>query len=131
MLTHIPVWHIPCQWENIGRVLRKAVELDPRRDMWTVFDQAMSCELDFWRVGGALDGYLVTQTMRPVLWVIYVAGRGGSMADKRRLMAEIEDHARRIGCDTVKFEGRDWRRVVPEYSAQASDDGRWHFYKRL
>ncbi len=133
MLEAIPAWHIPHEWATIGPTLARAIERDPLRDVWAVLDQAMSCDLDFWRVGGSLAGYLVTQvTAKPrTFWIIYVAGRGGSIDEKRELMTTIEDEARKERCREIKFEGRDWRFVFPDYSATQSADGRWHFRKVL
>ncbi len=128
-MQQISAWHVPQRWATIGPALAKAIERDPQRDVWTVLDQAMSADLDFWQV--ANDGYLVTQQTGRTFWVIYVAGRGGSIAHKRELMEQIEQTAKAAGCSSVKFEGRDWRKVFPDYSATKAADGRWHFVKRF
>ena len=131
MLEAIPAWHVPNEWATIGPTLAKAIERDPCRDAWAVLDQAMSGDLDFWRVGGSLAGYLVTQTIGKTFWVIYVAGHGGSINEKRELMTTVEQQARKAQCSEVKFEGRDWRKVFPDYSARQTPDGRWHFRKSI
>lgn len=133
MLEQIPAWHIPDEWATIGPALAPAIARDPQRDAWTVLDQAISCDLDFWRVGGALAGWMVTQvTPAPrTFWVIYVAGRGGSIDDKRDLMQLVEMKARERRCSVVRFEGRDWRKAFPDYTAIRGKDGRYHFRKAL
>lgn len=137
MLESIPASRLPHEWETIGPSLARAIALDPKRDGMHVLMQGMAGELQFWRVGGSLAGFVVTQvcrvpgSLKRALWVIYVAGRGGSLHDKRELMAIIEGEARKARCSVVKFEGRDWRKVFPNYSASQTADGRWHFSKQV
>lgn len=137
MLQSIPAARLPHEWETIGPALSRCIDLDPERDAAHVFVQGVAGELQFWRVAGSLAGFLVTQVCREpgslkrALWVIYVAGQGGSIKDKRELMDIIELHAIKARCGEVRFEGRDWRKVFPDYSASQSADGRWHFRKRL
>jgi len=101
------------------------------RDTWTVLDQAVRGGLDFWRLTGATRGWVVTQKDKRTLWVIYAAGQGGSLNDKRDLMALIEAKARDLKCNELRFEGRDWRKVFPDFSAHQTPDKRWHFRKAL
>jgi hypothetical protein len=135
MLTHIPASDVPSEWATIGPALSKAIALDPERDGWRVLDMAVTGNLDFWRIGGSLAGWMVTQVHRErlkrALWVIYVAGRGGSIDEKRELMRLVERQAKESRCSEVRFEGRDWRKVFPDYSASQTPDGRWHFRKRV
>lgn len=137
MMQSIPASHLPYEWETIGPALSRAIELDPERDAMHVLGQGLAGELQFWRVAGSLAGFLVTQVCRVpdstkrALWVIYVAGQGGSIRQKRELMALVEAQAHVARCSEVRFEGRDWRRVFPDYSARQSADGRWHFRKGI
>jgi hypothetical protein len=137
VLEPIPAARLPHEWETIGATLGPAIHLDPKRTWFDALGQGLRGELQFWRVGGSLSGFLVTQvcrvpdTLRRALWVIYVAGHGGSIADKRALMETIEHQARTSRCNTVAFEGRDWRRVFPDYAAYQTADGRWHFRKAV
>lgn len=137
MLESIPAARLPYEWETIGPTLARAIALDPERDAMHVLGQGLAGELQFWRVGGSLAGFLVTQvcrvpgSLKRALWVIYVAGMGGSIRDKRELMELVELQALKQRCGEVRFEGRDWRFVFPDYSANRSADGRWHFRKRL
>lgn len=133
-LTALPPSRIPHEWEAIRGALKRAIERDPGRKWFDVLAQALSGALTFWRVPG---GYLATQmtrepgTMRRAWWVIYAGGFGGSLADKRALMGEIEAEASRHRCTEVRFEGRDWRKVFPDYQARKGADGRWNFRKAL
>lgn len=131
MLTQIPAWHVPDNWSAISAALAPAIARDPQRDAWTVLDQAVSCDLDFWEVEAPLAGFVVTQKDKRTFWVIYAGGQGGSFAEKRALMREIEQTAKAANCTEVKFEGRDWRKVFPDYEASKSADGRFHYRKRL
>lgn len=136
MLQAIPASRLPHEWETIGPALSRAIELDPKRDAMHVLEQGLAGELQFWRVGGPARGFMVTQvcreeTFRKALWVIYAQGMGGSLTDKRELMALIEDEARKARCSAVRFEGRNWRKVFPDYSAVQSADGRWNFRKGI
>jgi len=131
MLQPFPAWHVPDEWAAIEATLRPAIERDPQRDSWRVLDQAMSCDLDFWRIDGQLTGWAVTQTLRPVFWVIYVGGCGGSIQQARDDMRLLEDEARKARCSIVKFRGRDWRRVFPNYHAKRLEDGRWEFRRTI
>lgn len=137
MLQSIPAATLPHEWETIGPALSRAIELDPKRDTTRAFEQGLAGELQFWRVGGSARGFVVTQvcrmpkTLRKALWVIYAEGTGGSLTDKRELMKLIEDEGRKAKCSEVKFEGRDWRKVFPGYSANQSADGRWHFRRSI
>jgi hypothetical protein len=137
LLTPIPPSRVLHEWDAISADLKKAIDRDPGRTWMTVLGQAIAGQLQFWRVGGAASGYLATQVTRQpgslkrLFWVIYVGGRGGSLNDWRGLMAMVELHAVNARCCEVRFEGRDWRRVLPEYDAHRGDDGRWNFRKVL
>ncbi len=133
MLTPILASRLAYEWDEISTALAKAVRLDPKRDMIRVLGQGLEGSLQFWRG----DGYIVTQmerqagTLRKTFWIIYASGKGGSIASKRELMSELEQKARKAKCSEIRFEGRDWRRVFPDFNAHRTDDGRWHFRKGL
>jgi hypothetical protein len=120
------------EWERIVPVLAPAVRLDPKRTILDVLGHALRQDMAFWRVSGEANGYLVTQiTGKRTFWVIYAAGVSGGVAMMRGLMAEIEHIARHSHCAEVRFEGRDWRKILPDYRARKGADGRWHFRKAL
>ena len=116
------------EWPLIARVLKPAVDLDTKRDWFEVAGNLLTGTLQAWRAAG---GYLVTEMGPEALWVIYAAGKGGSLADKKALLAEFETIARKAGCRSVRFENRKgWRRIAPDYDATFRD-GRWHYAKEL
>lgn len=131
MLHYIEPKRLPYEWETIGPALAPAIDLDPVRDSWTVLDNAMSGHWQLWRLGGSLRGYVVTECLNGSLWIIYAAGNGAGLADKRELMRMFEALARSIGCEDLRFEGRDWRRVFPDYEARKGNDGRWNYRKKV
>lgn len=117
------------EWSRIAAALKPAIEQDPKRDWFDVAGELLTGRLQAWRVTG---GYLVTEINdNGPLWVIYVAGRGGSLDDKRAMLGELETIGRKARCTEVRFEGRDWRKVFPDYAATQDDAGRWHFVKEL
>ena len=131
MLEQIVPSRLPHEWETIGPALAPAIALDPSRDGWTVLDNALSGHWQFWRVGGSQRGYIVTERLNGCLWLIYAAGNGARLTDKRNLMRMLEQIGRESGCSEVRFEGRDWRKVFPDYDAHKGADGRWHYLKRI
>jgi hypothetical protein len=131
MLRHVSPERLPYEWETIGPVLAPAIALDPARDMRTVQDNALSGHWHLWHVGGSQRGYVVTECLDRTMWIIYAAGNGAGIADKRALMKMFEALALSIGCEDVRFEGRDWRRVFRDYEARKGDDGRWNFRKKV
>lgn len=116
------------EWERFATIIRPALTRDKRHDWFEIAGRLRIGTLQAWRVPG---GYLVTDMGPEALWVIYAAGKGGSLADKRALLAEVETIARTAGCPRVRFENRKgWRRIAPDYDARFSD-GRWHYVKDL
>lgn len=125
------------EWERIVSVLSPAVRRDPKRKLIDLMGLALSGAMSFWRVRDGADGYIVTQltrsrqTKRKTFWVIYAGGISGGIQTMRDLMQGFEHLARANGCHDVKFEGRDWRKVLPDYSARRGNDGRFKFRKVL
>jgi hypothetical protein len=125
------------EWERIVSVLSPAVIRDPKRKLIDLMGLALSGQMSFWKVQGEARGYIVTQltrsrqTKRKTFWVIYAGGISGGLAVMRDLMQGFEHLARANGCNDMKFEGRDWRKVLPGYAAHRSNDGRWKFRRVL
>lgn len=129
-LVAVPIEAIPQEWPKIAAVLAPAIDRDPKRDAWEVMGELFSGGMRLWRGSDGASGYVVTQHLGSTLWVIYAAGAGHSLIGLRELMGIIEEKARRLDCTLVRFEGRDWRRVFPDYVARLKA-GRWHFRKVL
>lgn len=133
MLEKIPASRVLHDWSAIRADLAKAIESDPLRDWMDVLGQAIAGQITFWRAGD--KGHLATQITkagpRRTWWVIYAGGQGGSLSDKRALMDLVEHEARKARCFDLRFEGRDWRKVFPDYSASRDAAGRWHYRKVL
>jgi hypothetical protein len=116
------------EWERLASVIGPAVRRDKKHDWFEIAGRLLIGTLQAWRVPG---GYLVTELGHEALWVIYAAGKGGSLKDKRALLAEVETIARKAGCRRVRFENRKgWRRVATDYTATFGD-GRWQYVKEL
>lgn len=133
MITAIPPSRVLHEWAAISAGLSNAWRRDPKRHWMDVIGQAIAGQLQFWRVTGDGDGFIATEITRAAgrrtLWVIYAGGRAMGLRAMRRLLETVEIIALRQSCDVVRFEGRDWRKVCPDYKAVQSDDGRWHFQK--
>jgi len=129
-LVAVPIAAIPQEWPKIAAVLAPAIDRDPKRDAWEVMGELFSGGMRLWRGADGASGYVVTQQVGTVFWVIYAAGAGHSLTGLRELMTAIEGMARAAGSMFVRFEGRDWRRVFPDYKARLKA-GRWHFRKAL
>ncbi len=124
-----PEWRVAREWPLIAKTIAKAVALDRKRDWFDVAGNLLKGTLQAWKVKG---GYVVTEiNKRGTFWVIYAAGEGGSFADKRAMMAELEGIGKQMGCTDAQFEGRDWRKVFPDYEATKDASGRWHYRKEL
>jgi hypothetical protein len=133
VLTPIPPSRVLHEWDAISRDLERAFKRDPKRNWLDILGQAIAGELRFWKVTG---GYLCTQvtrqpgTLKRTFWVIYAGGKHGYLNDWRALMERVELQALKERCSDLRFEGRDWRKVFPEYDAH-KESGRWHFRKVL
>lgn len=125
------------EWESIIATLREAVKRDPKRKLIDLMGLGFRGEMAFWRVQGEAAGYIVTQmTRRPksfkrTFWIIYAGGVSGGFQMARNLMAGFEKIATENECDEVRFEGRDWRKVLRDYNGYKGPDGRWNFRKEL
>ncbi len=137
MLSMLPPARVVLhEWDTISVDLKRAMRGDPKRNWMDILGQAVSGQLQFWRVEDYGRGYVVTQitrepgTLKRIWWIIYAGGSGGGYDDKRAIMEIIEMQAANAKCSEVRFEGRDWRKIYPDYSAHKLD-GRWHFRKVL
>lgn len=128
---------IVAEWETIVSKLGSAVRRDPKRRLIDLMGLALREEMAFWRVSDGSEGYIVTQMTRKAksfkrtFWIIYAGGMSGGMDAMRNLMAGFEHLALANDCDEMRFEGRDWRKILPDYRAQKGSDGRWVFRKEL
>ena len=110
-------------------VLKPAVMRDAKRSWFDVSRRLENGTFQAWRAPG---GYLVTEFYeRGPFWIIYAAGKGGTLRQMKALLSEVEGEAKKAGCHSVKFDNRDWRRIAQGYDATRDDDGIWHFEKVL
>lgn len=121
-------------WEEIAADLQKVIHLDAKRSMIGVLGEALAGRLQFWRMASPSEGYVATQVTKDrqkrTFWIIYAGGKGRGITQLRQSMAEIAWQARKERCQEIRFQGRDWRRVFPEFAASFSD-GIWHYRKAL
>lgn len=137
MLTLLAPARVLHEWGAISADLGRAMKGDPKRNWMDILGQAVSGQLQFWRVQDFGHGYIATQITREpeafkrVLWIVYAGGSAGGYDDKRAIMEIIEMLALQSKCYELRFEGRDWRKIYPDYQAKKGADGRWHFRKAL
>ena len=134
MLERLPPSRVLHEWDAICTDLRRVIHLDPKRTLSDMLGQAIAGELQFWRVTEPSSGYVATQvvrdsaTSRRTFWIIYAGGLGGGIRRMRGSMDLLNWQARKERCASVRFQGRDWRKVFPDFNATFSD-GVWHYRK--
>lgn len=122
------------EWDAICADLRRVIHLDPHRTLADVLDEAMSGDMRFWRVSEPSKAYVATRVVRDTgsgrraFWIVYAGGWGGGIRRMRGSMDLLMWQARKERCALVRFQGRDWRKVFPDFSASFSD-GVWHYRK--
>lgn len=133
MLERLPPARLIHEWDAIAKDLKTVIHLDAKRSLSDVLGQAMTGELQFWRVKEPSEAYVATQVTkdsasRKTFWIIYAGGLGGGIRRMRGSMDLLMWQARKERCASVRFQGRDWRKVFPDFSASFSD-GVWHYRK--
>ena len=134
MLTRLPPARVLHEWDAICTDLGKVIHHDAKRSLSDVLGQAIAGQLQFWRVTEPSEAYVVTQvtrdssTNRRTFWIIYAGGLGGGIRRMRGSMDHLMWQARKERCASVQFQGRDWRKVFPDFNASFSD-GVWHYRK--
>lgn len=114
---------VPLLWhEWMGALLEKAVVHDDLRTMTDVFSELVKGRFRAWVVDASgVFGVVVTSLEEAPsgrrFWVNYAAGRTGGLRSMRRVIRELEHIARDMNAHEVRLQGRDWRRVLPDYDA--------------
>ena len=124
MLYAVKPGDVPLLWhEWMGATLETAVVHDDLRTLSDVFSELVKGRFRAWVVNNQPEafGVVVTSIEEPPegrrFWVNYAAGRTGGLRSMRRIMAEIEHIARDMNAHEIRLQGRDWRRVLPDYEA--------------
>ena len=79
MLERLPPARVLHEWAAICTDLRRVIHLDAKRSLADVLEQALTGELQFWRVTEPSEAYVATQvtrdsaTNRRTFWIIYAA----------------------------------------------------------
>lgn len=134
MLERLPPSRVLHEWDAIAKDMRRVIHLDAKRSLPDVLAQAIAGELQFWRVTEPSAAYVATQvtrdsaTSRRTFWIIYAGGLGGGIKRMRGSMGLLMWQAKKERCASVRFQGRDWRKVFPDFIATFSD-GVWHYRK--
>lgn len=134
MLERLPPARVLHEWDAICKDLRRVIHLDAKRSLSDVLGQAIAGELQFWRVTEPSSAYVATQvtrdrtTSKRTFWIIYAGGLGGGIKRMRGSMDLLIGQARKERCASVRFQGRDWRKVFPDFNASFAD-GVWHYRK--
>lgn len=134
MLERLPPSRVLHEWDAIAKDLRRVIHLDAKRSLSDVLAQAIAGELQFWRVTEPSAAYVATQvtrdsaTNRRTFWIIYAGGLGGGIKRMRGSMGLLMWQAKKERCASVRFQGRDWRKVFPDFIATFAD-GVWHYRK--
>lgn len=134
MLERLPPSRVLHEWDAICADMRRVIHLDAKRSLADVLDQAIAGELQFWWVTEPSEAYVATQvtrdsaTSRRTFWIIYAGGLGGGIRRMRGSMDLLIRQARKERCASVRFQGRDWRKVFPDFNASFAG-GVWHYRK--
>lgn len=134
MLERLPPSRVLHEWDAIAKDLRRVIHLDATRSLADVLGQALTGELQFWRVTEPSAAYVATQvtqdstTSRRTFWIIYAGGLGGGIKRMRGSMDLLMWQAKKERCAAVRFQGRGWRKVFPDFNATFAD-GVWHYRK--
>lgn len=124
MLHHIRPLDVPKAWFDMGLsyMLSQAIRHDDLRTPTDVYRELVQGKLIAWMVD-EVDGRGVVVTSledRPEgrrFWVNYAAGKTGGLKAMRRLMRQLEHIATDMNAHEIRLQGRDWRRVLPDYEA--------------
>jgi hypothetical protein len=131
------------EWARIAKDLRRALDVDKTFRLLNLKMTALSGRILIWRLAGEGAAHFVTWggnvcgTDVPALWVLYAGGKvnGGPkrrLATMRAVLAEIEGHARAVGCAEVRVEDRPtWGVVLDGYERSTKPNGGALFRKVL
>lgn len=120
-LHRVPTSSIREEWRWIRPFIDKAVARDPNRSIMQVWRALMVGEMDAWVIDGEAQGYVVTFEQGGDFWIGYVGGLvdGGPkqrIGIYRRIAANFEDIARRLGKPGICVGGRDWSPILDDYA---------------
>lgn len=119
-LLAIPADQVDTVWPQVRGPLAKAIG-DRRSCIDDVLLDVLRRDAQLWLVlrGEEVRAALVTRELRyprgRSLLIQLLAGQG--LGEWVHLLAELERHARELGCDAVEIQGRRaWERVLPGYT---------------
>lgn len=124
-IAPIPLSRVPYDWEWMVKALGPVIEKDINADSWTVLGKLLSGRSEAALIRGegtiaviVFEG--VQEGKNAACWITHLAGqsdlRGRAFLRMvRAAMIDIEEMARRAGYDEIRFSGRDWSRIFPDY----------------
>jgi len=123
MLRHVRPLDVPQVWYDwMGEVLAPAIRHDNLRTVVDVFGLLVNGRFIAW-IADEADGRgaIVTSLEETPdgrrFWINYAAGKTGGLKSMRRLMRQLEHIANEMNAHEIRLQGRDWRRVLPDYEA--------------
>jgi hypothetical protein len=140
MLTLLLPHEVEADWLRLETLLSPAIAHDAVRKVADVYRDLMAGDMAVFDVaegnsmGAAVIEFAPSETAERCCWLLYIGGRVGGhgrawLATVRGLMARFEQIAREHGCEEMRVEGRNWSRVLTDYTATGS--GRHELLKRL
>lgn len=124
MLRHIRPLDVPKAWFDMGMgdLLATAIRHDDLRTVTDVFQELVRGRFVAWVVEEADGRGVIVTSLEDHpdgrrFWVNYAAGRTGGLQAMRRLMRQLEHIATDMNATEIRLQGRDWRRVLPDYEA--------------
>jgi len=120
---HVEPARIERMWPVIAEILAPAVRNDPRQTMEGLHKRLASGADSLLAISGPGQCLMVIEvTSDLVCWTKYLAGsiEGGPkarIAIMRAAVRHLETVARDAGCIEHRLCGRDWQRILPEYTA--------------
>jgi hypothetical protein len=119
---HVEPARIEREWPAIAEILAPAVRADPKQTLEGLHRRLGAGTDRLLHISGPGSALMVIEvTADLVCWVKYLAGHieGGPRARVAIIRAgvdHIEAVARQAGCTEIKLCGRDWARILPDYS---------------
>jgi hypothetical protein len=120
--VHVEPSRIEAQWPVIAEILAPAVRNDPSQTMEGLHRRLAAGADSLLEITGPGRCMMVIEVASDlVCWTKYLAGtiEGGPkarIAIMRSAVRHLETVARNAGCTEHRLCGRDWRRILPDYT---------------
>ncbi len=120
-IERIPPATIHHEWSWMRPLLEPAIRHDKLKTVPQVWRALCTHRMDAWVVNGEAQGLIVTSEAEGDFWINYCGGFvNGGPHQRVAIMRVIADHfetiAKDLGLAGVRVGGRDWSRVLTDYT---------------